>query len=487
MNGSMIALYPPRDLAEQLAVPGGLPPESIHCTVAYTGPAADVDQDTLRAVAASLGNRPPINATVSGHARFTGGEQDVIVALVDGPGIEDLRRDTVDALAALGIDIPREHGYCSHLTLAYIDPGAESPIIRLPATPVTFTTVNAVHAGNRTGYTLVGETAPALQAAARHAYASGWASVPDAPMTAEVRAGCTAAITWAAENTHRPDVLEATVKLGQLEGTWALVYQRRARRDHQHEAAVLAAWRRFLELVDLDELVARFHATTATLPDTTPEAIHLQALSIARQAFLGLNLADPLYGQLLDSITTALADAQAEGTAAGHAIGDHTTDVAAAYDEARTQISDLTTWGQAAGWATRILSAAATDLARTLAKGFALALAASALRTAVGQALSDGAVPSVATVLDLAMSQAWNSGALNAYAAQGVTMVNFWTVGDNKVCQACDDAEAGSPYPIQDAPEPGLHPRCRCTLAPADAPVPGVPPPPTTVPDTEET
>ncbi|MEZ0089937.1 2'-5' RNA ligase family protein [Streptacidiphilus sp. EB129] len=486
MDGSMIALYPPMDLAEQLAVDGGLPPEKIHCTIAYTGPAVDIDQDTLRAVAATLTGRPPIQASISGHARFTGGDQDVIVALVDGPGIEDLRRDTLDALAAHGIEVPRAHGHTAHMTLLYLDPDAESPIDRIAATPVLFATVNAVHAGDRTGYTLVGETAIGIREAARQAYATGWASVPDAPMTAEVRAGCIAAVTWATENARRPDVLEATIKIGQLEGAWALIYQRREKREQQHQAAVLAAWAKLLKLIALDELVARFHAQAPTLPDQTPQAIHMQALAVARQAFIGINTADPAYGQLLDSITSALADAQAEGAAAGHAIRGRAADMPAAYDDARARISDLTTWGQAPPVAGQIMSGAASTLARILAAGYTAKLTLTGLYATVRDALTGSDARPVTAYLDVAMGQAWNSGAVSVYAADGVTMVNYWTAGGSKVCRACQDAESGSPYAIADAPAPPLHPNCRCSLAPVDADVPGVPPPSASSADAEE-
>jgi 2'-5' RNA ligase len=483
MNGSMIALYPPRELAEQLAVPGGLAPEEIHCTIAYTGLADGVDRDTLRKVAASLTSRPPIQASISGHARFTGGDQDVIVAVVDSPGIEDLRRDALEALNAHGITAPREHGYCAHLTLAYIDPNAESPVVRLASAPTLFSTVNAVHADDRLGYTLASETTPDLRTAAREAFADGWASVRDAPMTNEVRAASLAAVDWACGHTTDPGVLEATIKIGQLEGTWALIYQRREKREKQHQAAVLAAWATFLQLIALDELVGSFHAQAPNLPDQSPEAIQLQALGIARQAFIGANTADPAYSNLLDSITTALADAQAEGAAAGRAISGHKGSMRVAYDDARNQISDITTWGLAPPVAAKMMAAGASTLARILAKGFTAKLTLAALLTAARAALSGSGAQAVTAPLNVAMGQAWSAGAVGTYADSGVTMVNYWTAGGNNVCAACQSAESGSPYAIADAPVPPLHPNCRCSLTPLDADVPGTPP--SSTPDTE--
>lgn len=142
----MIALYPPPDAAGRLALDGGLPPGEMHLTIAYTGDAADVDPQALAAVARSLSARPPVQGTVSGHARFTGGaDGDVIVALVDSPALESLRADAMAALAAAGIAVPSEHGFTPHMTICYQDPGAADPVGRVSAFPVTFGDIAAVH------------------------------------------------------------------------------------------------------------------------------------------------------------------------------------------------------------------------------------------------------------------------------------------------------------------------------------------------------
>lgn len=146
----MIALYPPPDVAEQLAIPGGLEPGDIHLTIAYTGDCADVDQFTLVSAASALAARPPVAATVSGHARFTGGDDgDVIVALVDSPALDALRRDGEDALAVRGIAIPSEHGFTAHMTICYLDPDDPDPVGRLGPLPVTFAGVSAEYGTQR--------------------------------------------------------------------------------------------------------------------------------------------------------------------------------------------------------------------------------------------------------------------------------------------------------------------------------------------------
>jgi 2'-5' RNA ligase len=146
----MIALYPPPGVAEKLAIPGGLDPDDIHLTVAYTGDCADVDQFVLVAAASALAARPPVAATVSGHARFTGGgEGDVIVALVDSPALDVLRQDALLALAVRGIALPSEHGFTAHMTLSYLAPGDPDPVGRLEPLPVTFAAVSAEYGTQR--------------------------------------------------------------------------------------------------------------------------------------------------------------------------------------------------------------------------------------------------------------------------------------------------------------------------------------------------
>jgi 2'-5' RNA ligase len=238
-DGCMIALYPPPDLAKALTVTGGLPSRELHCTVVYAGLAADTDEETLNDVARVLARRPPAEARISGSARFTGGAQDVIVALVDSAALEDLRRDAMGMLAAAGVTVPREHGYTSHLTRAYISPDDPDPAGRLPAAPVTFTTISAVHGGTRTDYPFT--TPPAPAEAVRVAYAAGWA-LSGGPMTARVKAGCAAAIIEAVTRPDDPDALEAATRLGHLEGTHALTAARRTDLLRRHQTAILVAW-----------------------------------------------------------------------------------------------------------------------------------------------------------------------------------------------------------------------------------------------------
>lgn len=167
----MIALYPPADVAGQLAAEGGLPADEMHLTVAYTGDAADVDAGKLASAAQALASRPPVAGTVSGHARFTGGDDgDVIVALIDSPAAGQLRRDAEAALADQGIALPSEHGFTPHMSICYQDPAGPDPVGRIQSFPVTFGAITATHGDQRTTYPFSEPAAPA----------AGWAGLTQA-------------------------------------------------------------------------------------------------------------------------------------------------------------------------------------------------------------------------------------------------------------------------------------------------------------------
>lgn len=139
-TGVMVAFEPPADLAEALAVDGGLPPEDLHVTLAYLGKTSDVDHDVLREVVEGFaGESMDVTARVSGVARFTGGDDgDVVVALVESAELDDFRADLVDALTDAGLSVSRDHGFTPHITLTYLGEGGESPVARLDPVDVRF-------------------------------------------------------------------------------------------------------------------------------------------------------------------------------------------------------------------------------------------------------------------------------------------------------------------------------------------------------------
>ncbi|MFB6805477.1 2'-5' RNA ligase family protein [Streptomyces sp. NPDC056387] len=459
----MIALYPPPDLAAELALEGGLPAEDLHVTVAYLGHADDVDAEALRSVVADLAERRPFTAKIAGLARFTGGEQDVLVALIDSPDLEDLRRGTLDALHERGIRVPRDHGYTAHLSLTYLDPDEPPPLDRLAPRNVPFTTLSAVHGTDRTDSRLEHP----MEQPAREAFAAGWA-LSGGPMTERVRTACETAVDLAVENPDDPGTLKATIDLGRLEGMWALLFQRRNDLLADQTRQVRGTW---LPLIDRISVAAAVDQLRAVLGVSEADRgrrddIRAAAKAAARallQAIAGLTG----FGKLRSALRDVLAAGRAEGTVEAVAIAAERAsriglDWEIAFRDAYRAMDNLDDlWASADGWLARTLDGAASELGSVLADGMEGGLTRDELIDAAMDVLTaDDAA--VAFTVDWAMTTAADEGALALYRAEGVLQIDIITAGDGRVCSACIDAEAGSPWHIGDQPRMPLHPNCRC-------------------------
>jgi 2'-5' RNA ligase len=467
----MIALYPPSDVAALLAVDGGLPVSDLHVTVAYCGSAGDVDPERLLAAVKALADRASIAGSVAGHARFTGGEMDVAVALIDSADLEDLRRDLLEALNAAGIDIPRDHGYTSHLTQSYIDPDADAPVDRIASTPVEFAALSVVHGNDRTDLPFAAPEHP-IEDPAREAFAAGWA-VSGGPMTERVRAACTAAVHLAVEHADDPRILEVTIDLGKLEGMWALLFQRREEQQAKHVPLVAAAWGDLIDRDAVAAMVDRFRQQAGlTEADHDKPSIRAEALAAAKAMLHALAAAA---GAGWDVLRTALRDAIAAGRAEGmvnavaiaaeraNHIG---LDWNIAFDDAYRSLERLDEiWADTGGWLGRTIDRAAADLGRVLAQDAEDGASRDQMIEDAMNVLADTDVESVAFVVDWAMTTAADEGALSLYRSEGVQQVDIISAGDGRVCPSCLDAEAGSPWQIGDAPRMPLHPACRCCIS----------------------
>lgn len=461
----MVALYPPLDVAKALAVDDGLPPEKMHVTVAYCGKADDVDADALREVASALAERQPVTASISGHARFTGDDQDVIVAIIDSPDLEDLRRDALDALHERGIKVPRNHAYVAHMTITYLDKDTPSPVDRLEVDAVEFTALSAKHAKDRSDFPLEHPIA----APAREAFAAGWA-VSGGPMTERVRAASTAAVQTAIEHADDPHILEVTIDLGRLEGMWAKLFGRREEKQAEHTRLVADAWR---PLIDRDAATATVDAfrqrtgLTEGLSDFSAEAL------AAARAMLRA-LAD-LSGwtALRTAIRNAIAAASAEGIVNAVAIAAERASAVGldwniAFGDAYRSLERLDElWGETDGWLGRMVDRAAGDLGRVLARAAEDGASRDEMVDAAMDVLASSDVEAVAFTVDWAMTTAADDGALRLYRSEGVQQIDVITAGDGRVCQSCSDSEAGSPWASLDVPRLPTHPYCRCCYAAA--------------------
>jgi 2'-5' RNA ligase len=464
-DDGMIALYPPLDVAQDLAVDGGLPPEEMHVTVAYLGDTADIDVDVLREVVAQLAERQPFTVQLAGHARFTGGDKDVIVALADSPDLEDLRRDTLDALYERGIEIPRDHGYTSHCTLTYIDPDDEAPLDRLDAQTVEFTTLAAVHGTDRTDFTLEHPIA----APAREAFAAGWA-LSGGPMTERVKAASVAAVQTAIEHAHNPHILEVTIDLGRLEGMWAKLFGRREAKQAEHTRLVADAWRPLIDRDTVATMVDRFRGHAGLTEDARD---FLEEALAAAKAMLRA-LADLTgWTNLRTTLRNAIAAGQAEGMVNAVAIAAERASAVGldwniAFGDAYRSLDLLDElWGNADGWLGRMIDRAADDLGQVLAQAAEDGATRDEMIDAAMDVLASSDVEAVAFTVDWAMTTAADDGALRLYRSEGVQQIDVITAGDGRVCQTCGDYEVGSPWVSLDVPRLPTHPYCRCCYAAA--------------------
>lgn len=464
-DGCMIALYPPANLTKDLTVEGGLPADELHVTVAYLGDAADIDGDILQKVVADLTERQPFTAQLAGHARFTGGDKDVIVALIDSPDLEDLRRDTLDALAEHGIEIPRDHGYTARLTVRYLDPDEPSPYDRLDARPIEFAALSAVHGTDRTDHPLEHPIA----GPAREAFAAGWA-LSGGPMTERVKAASRAAVQTAVEHADDPHILEVTIDLGKLEGMWAKLFGRREEKQAEHTRLVTDAWR---TLIDRDAVAAAVDAYRARIGlGESLSDFGAEALAAARAMLRAL--ADLTgWTALRTAIRNAVAAGLAEGMVNAVAIAAERASVVGlewnvAFGDAYRSLEHLDElWGDADGWLGRTVDRAAGDLGRVIAQGAEDGASRDEMIDAAMDVLASDDVEAVAFTVDWAMTTAADDGALRLYQSEGVQQVDVITAGDGHVCQICGDHEVGSPWASLDVPRLPTHPHCRCCYAAA--------------------
>lgn len=310
---------------------------------------------------------------------------------------------------------------------------------------------------------------------ARVAFAQGWAA-SGGPMTDRVKAGCIAAVRMAIERAHDPNILEVTLKFGQLEGAWALVYDRREQVYNVHISAIASLWRRAASRVNLQLAVRRFRDSLGLSTEAFADDDHRQMVAQATAAAIVATLSgqDSHPGdrdELIAAIIAALRAGYAEGIAGALAVGAEEdddapdVDIDAAYDTALAQIRDDQRFHhQALTLLSQLQEAIAKALARMLA-GSADDLDFDELVDRARHTIGAVGVSTVlAVLLDTAIGRMVTAGILALYRRYGIEQVAFLTAGDDKVCPVCEDAENSGPYRRDEAPEPPLHPRCRCVL-----------------------
>ncbi|MFI6900355.1 2'-5' RNA ligase family protein [Nonomuraea sp. NPDC050394] len=181
--GVMVAFMLPAEVAEQLAVPDGVPADELHITLAYLG--KELSEDDLATVAdvvsAVATDSPPLAGVVGGIGAFPANNDGVpVIVPVDVPGLEVLRQHLVDRLAEAGISVASNHGYTPHVTLTYVPEGEAVALPEpVPAQQVAFSEVSVARGSEATPFPL-GSAEPAGEEPGWHDGGDGWDDLLDA-------------------------------------------------------------------------------------------------------------------------------------------------------------------------------------------------------------------------------------------------------------------------------------------------------------------
>ena len=244
-TGAMVALVLPLEVATALAVPGGEPPQDLHITLAFIPNGAELAPDIqhlLQDVVADFAEQwSVVEGRIAGLGRFNATEwsdgKDVVYASLDAPCLPELRQELVAALESAGVEVAHNHGFSPHVTLAYVEPGAQLPVNAVPTTAVCFTALSLVVGevlhqfpfgdGEDEAETLEGaveEVAPAgdqmatsaLQALAQ-AFAIG-ATLAESKPTTPVQASIPSTVRTSASIDERPFVVDGVrLSAGQIQ------------------------------------------------------------------------------------------------------------------------------------------------------------------------------------------------------------------------------------------------------------------------------
>lgn len=310
--------------------------------------------------------------------------------------------------------------------------------------------------------------------AARAAFAIGFAeatALHPVPVTDRARATLASAIALAeTDQAHAEHVVEATLILGQLEGVWAAIYDRREKVLTDGIAEALARWQDlepdFGPLVDVVRRNNNLPTEETIAPPDPSVTATLAGLfkALASDAELAKIVAKWIRHSEAEGKVGALALAADEAGAIGF-------DFDVAFTDAIAALGDMesTYWNaRAAEYIEQALLGTASDLGGRLAKLVEEQATHAQMLAGVRDLFSTG--KAVKYSVDMALSAGLSQGALRLYISEGVDEIYFVTAGDERVCMECDSAETGSPYSPTDPskPEAPIHGFCRCCWQASD-------------------
>lgn len=304
---------------------------------------------------------------------------------------------------------------------------------------------------------------------AHAAYCTGYAA-SGATVGESTAARRNAAIRYAIEQCDHPDVIEATLHLGHLDGVWANIYKRREELYNLSLKDFASAWSDVYDDGRDDELINAVRMQTG--PDGNSklsDAAITYAAALITLIFQGF-MRSAQWNQVRLALGTAMVSAYATGEAdslelladqAGRIGFDFDKAFQAAQDKFESIPGMLDGVDQFIGL---LFGAVALNTARTLVKMAHEGASPEEMKKYLAEQLHKGTAIIFIAILDNFIHSAITFGILWFLRNAGATQVWFITAGDEKVCAVCDEVEGNNPYSIIDAPECPQHVNCRCTL-----------------------
>lgn len=277
------------------------------------------------------------------------------------------------------------------------------------------------------------------------------------------------AVATLTESTPSPEPTPSLI-LGQLEGIWAVIYDRRAAIEAKHAGAfkdILKA----IAALDWDAIVSAVNTQTLIDPDISAEMLASEIRTRIVNMITGDLPADSR-AAWHDVLLAAVTDGTAEGQTAALALLDQAKGAGIDWELTAKQAKEALSSGQvlsdsADSWIAKQTQGLAYQIGRKLARLWEEKASRSDMVSAIQDILnSDTNVANL--VLDSAIGQSLSQGSLATYALGNTAYADFVTAGDSRVCLICASAESGGPYLLYQCPAPPLHINCRCTVAPSD-------------------
>jgi hypothetical protein len=317
------------------------------------------------------------------------------------------------------------------------------------------------------------EGAPDPSLILSQAFVNGFAIHGEAPAPHRARAAYIA-IQHPLVEDHNPMVLRLVEAVGTTEGLYAKIYKRRDRLWMKYDVKVKRWSKRLSMTIPADMIGPAVDKAYREAPaDTKRQREEVKA--VIYDYLLTMLKREP---ELSAELRSMAAAGDAEGTAEGQAAA-----AALQANKDKQRVPDLP---RATAAYLRVLQADedygknAPKIQHDMLQGLAgdaaisyVALANQAQQSdpsmwaAIVKAIGAGAGASF--FLDMHIHASFALAMLALYAAaEPRALVDFTTVGDERVCPLCTAAEDGNPYKPGDVPPIPLHGGCRCWYTPAD-------------------